>query len=71
VFNYVIKNRNNFNLINILIIYILIYGAGGSVFGEAVCYKLGGRRFESRIRWIFSIYLILAAALWPRGRLSL
>jgi hypothetical protein len=35
---------------------------------EALCYELEGRRFESRMRWIFSIYLILPAALW---RLSL
>jgi hypothetical protein len=31
-------------------------------------YKLEGRRFKSRIRWIFSI---LPTALWPWGRLSL
>jgi hypothetical protein len=35
---------------------------------EALCYKLEGRRFKSRIRWIFSI---LPTALWPWGRLSL
>jgi hypothetical protein len=35
---------------------------------EALCYKLEGRRFKSRIMWIFSI---LPAALWPWDRLSL
>jgi hypothetical protein len=41
---------------------------------EALYYKLEGRRFESRIRWFFSTYIILPAAraaLWPWGRLSL
>jgi hypothetical protein len=35
---------------------------------EALCYKLEGRQFKSRIKWIFSI---LPIALWPWGRLSL
>jgi hypothetical protein len=35
---------------------------------EALCYKLEGCRFKSRIKWIFSI---LPTALWPWGRLSL
>jgi hypothetical protein len=41
-------------------------GARGSVVVKALCYKLEGRRFETRWgEWIFSIYLILPAALGP------
>jgi hypothetical protein len=40
-------------------------GTRGSVIDSALCYKPEGRRFESRMRWIFSIFLILPNALWP------
>jgi hypothetical protein len=49
----------------------VLWGHAVALLVKALCYKLEGRRFESRIRWIFSIYLVLAAALWPWGRLSL
>jgi hypothetical protein len=34
---------------------------------EALCYKLEGHQVESQMRWIFSSYLIIPAAIWPRG----
>jgi hypothetical protein len=44
-------------------------GARDSVVVDALCYKLEGRRIESRWGGFFLIYLILLAALWPWGRL--
>jgi hypothetical protein len=48
-------------------------GPRGSVVVEALCCKSEGRGFESRFGhlFFFLVYLILPAAQWPRGSLSL
>jgi hypothetical protein len=56
----------SFSFFNFYLLSIYVFATHSSVVVKALCSKPEGRRFETRWgEWIFSIYLILPAALGP------
>jgi hypothetical protein len=54
----------------LLLLYFML-GARGSIVGWGTMLQAGRSQDRVPIRWIFSFNLILAAAIWSCGRLSL
>jgi hypothetical protein len=76
VFDYKVRNgrkiiHTSLSRYNIFVDYVLELGARGSVVGWGIMLQAGRTRDRDQMRWIFSIYLVFPAALWPWVRLSL